>query len=113
VLELIALILPFILLTSTWLAFRFFRKKFGEKKGYFFGFMFYWLFWCLLVPKIFLSGNEIRELFSCDIFLFLNKNCWFEFYCPRKQALQLPGQEFHLVSRLAPFYSQMHWHDKW
>ena len=65
--ELFIWVLPFALLLTTFAAFHFLAKKFGQKSGYFLGFVFYWVVWCLLIPKIFLSGKEIKELFSFDL----------------------------------------------
>lgn len=42
--------------------------------GYFGGFVFYWMIWCLLVPGVFLSVGEIKELFSLNARVFGEKS---------------------------------------
>jgi membrane protease YdiL (CAAX protease family) len=56
--------LPFLLLISTYAAFHFFTIYFGQKTGYFLGFVFYWAFWCLTVPLIMIGKKSIIQLFK-------------------------------------------------
>ena len=37
---------------------------FGNKTGYFLGFLFYWLFWCFFVSVKFIGTKSIPELFT-------------------------------------------------
>jgi membrane protease YdiL (CAAX protease family) len=36
-------------------------EQFGDKLGYFTGFLFYWLFWCLLVPVLLIGPTVIKH----------------------------------------------------
>lgn len=66
----IGALLPLVLLATTWAAFHFFNRQFGEKTGYLSGFVFYWIFWCTIVPLIFLNKGEIKSLFAVNYSLF-------------------------------------------
>jgi uncharacterized protein len=80
ILRFIGFLLPLVLIGTTIIAFDFFSKQFGPKKGYLFGFLFYWLFWCLTIPLLFMNSAEIESLFSFNASLFnksklLNISC--------------------------------------
>ena len=57
------LILPVILSITCAFVFRQLANLFGNKCGYFFGFLFYWLFWCFFVPVNFIGMKSIVRLF--------------------------------------------------
>ena len=60
-----ALILaPPLLLATTTAGFQLLTRRFGRRWGYFGGFLFYWLFWCLLFPRWVLGPGRIRWLFQ-------------------------------------------------
>ena len=60
----IVLIFPFFILISTYFVFGFLAEVFGDVGGYFGGFLFYWLFWCLLIPILLIGRTQIRSLFK-------------------------------------------------
>jgi membrane protease YdiL (CAAX protease family) len=57
-------ILPFLLLITTYTAFHFLTACFGQKNGYFLGFIFYWLFWCLAIPLLLIGKKSVIDLFK-------------------------------------------------
>jgi len=61
--RLILYITPPLLLLTTLIVFHFASIFFGKKIGYFIGFLFYWLFWCLMVPLITIGWAEIKSSF--------------------------------------------------
>lgn len=56
------LVAPVILLGSTTIVFRRLAFHFGSKRGYFGGFLFYWLFWCVLLPLWVLGPRRLRDM---------------------------------------------------
>src|SRR5215217_4210242 len=66
----IGLLLPLILLASTWTLFSLLQKHYEPKTAYLIGFLFYWLVWCLVIPFLFLKPAEIRSLFAVNDVLF-------------------------------------------
>lgn len=54
---------PPLVLLSTIIVFHYASFLFGQKPGYFVGFLFYWLFWCLIVPIITIGRAEIKSSF--------------------------------------------------
>jgi uncharacterized protein len=64
--RLILMIMPFLLIPSTLIAFQVFDAWWGYPFGYLMGFVFYWAFWCLAFPVYMLGGlrpllNLFRE----------------------------------------------------
>lgn len=57
-------ILPLLLIITTYFAFNFFVDIFGLKIGYLSGFMFYWIFWGLIIPFIILKREGISSIFA-------------------------------------------------
>lgn len=57
------LALPFLLLASTWGVYTGVAAWLGPKSGYFVGFLFYWLFWCLGSSLFFLGPRQTIDLF--------------------------------------------------
>jgi membrane protease YdiL (CAAX protease family) len=53
-----------LLLLSTTAAFRRLSARFGPKRGYLGGFLFYWIFWCLLFPTWILGPRRVPALFG-------------------------------------------------
>lgn len=58
------IVLPALLLVSTYFIFILFVQWFGNKIGYLCGFIFYWSFWCLLIPFALLRKSGLKELFK-------------------------------------------------
>jgi membrane protease YdiL (CAAX protease family) len=61
--EIFLILLPFLVLPSTYLLFQVLTNYFAFKVGYFLGFLFYWFFWCFLIPLVLLGFKGIKELF--------------------------------------------------
>ncbi len=59
----VAYLIPFLLLATMVMAFYFLPKFLGQKPGYFFSFLFYWLFWCFIVPVSLTGWKAIANLF--------------------------------------------------
>jgi membrane protease YdiL (CAAX protease family) len=57
------LVTLWLLLGSTTSVFRRLAARLGPKGGYFGGFLFYWLFWCLLLPMWVLGPRRLPALF--------------------------------------------------
>lgn len=57
-------IILLLVLPTTYGAFHFLTQYFGRKTGYFAGFVFYWLFWCLAIPLLFIGKESIAGLFK-------------------------------------------------
>jgi hypothetical protein len=69
-----ALVAPFILLPSTALIFISSSASLGKEAGYLAGFLFYWIFWCLLVPLLCLGRDRFRKLLVDTTSLFSKSN---------------------------------------
>lgn len=67
------LVLPFLLIPSTALAFSLLSRWLGADAGYLLGFSVYWL-WCLAVPLILFGRGGIRSLFRDETPLFKRQN---------------------------------------
>ena len=57
------LLLPLVLVLSAYWVFTSLSRQFGSEKGYLLGFLYYWMFWCLLVPFLFLGKRGFASLF--------------------------------------------------
>jgi len=57
------LVAPWLLLASTTTVFRRLSARLGPKRGYLGGFLFYWIFWCLLFPTWVLGSRRLPALF--------------------------------------------------
>ncbi len=68
------LLLPVLLILSTSGVFYFCTKLWNPYVGYLAGFLFYWLFWCLLIP-LWVSGHGLRDFFR-DTQPLLKRNNW-------------------------------------
>jgi membrane protease YdiL (CAAX protease family) len=62
--KLALLLAPWLLLLSTTIVFRRLAARFGPKRGYLGGFLFYWVFWCLLFPTWVLGPRRLPALFK-------------------------------------------------
>ena len=62
--HIILLASPPLLLISTFFLFRFLSSNFGRQKAYLYGFLFYWLFWCLILPLITVGFKGLLEMFG-------------------------------------------------
>jgi membrane protease YdiL (CAAX protease family) len=58
------IVTPWLLLASTTAVFRRLALRLGSKGGYFGGFLFYWLAWCLLLPLWVLGPRRLRDMFG-------------------------------------------------
>jgi membrane protease YdiL (CAAX protease family) len=61
------LVAPWLLLASTMSVFRRLAARFGPKRGYFGGFLFYWIVWCLLLPMWILGPRRLPALFQAKV----------------------------------------------
>jgi membrane protease YdiL (CAAX protease family) len=61
------LLTPWLLLASTTTVFRRLAARFGPKGGYLGGFLFYWIFWCLLLPLWVLGSRRLPALFRARV----------------------------------------------
>jgi uncharacterized protein len=59
----VLLALPILVLATTYPAYQLFVGAWGDKIGYLAGFLFYWLFWCLLIPLWVLGRAGLNDLF--------------------------------------------------
>jgi hypothetical protein len=57
------LIVPWLLLATTYLTYQLLERRFGKKISYLGGFMFYWIIWCMLFPLTILGPQTIVHLF--------------------------------------------------
>lgn len=73
--KLLFTVLPILLIGSTSMVFYFASLILGAYLGYLIGFVFYWFFWCLLIPRI-IAKRKIREYFQDERKLFTLKNWW-------------------------------------
>lgn len=69
------LITPPLLLLTTFLTFNGLVAALGVKLGYFGGFCFYWIIWCLLLPYLVLKPRSLLELFH-DVHPRLGRPAW-------------------------------------
>jgi membrane protease YdiL (CAAX protease family) len=56
-------ILPILLLISCTAVFKWAVVSLGQKWGYFTGFLFYWIFWCTIIPASLAGTKLLAELF--------------------------------------------------
>ncbi len=66
--------IPFLLLPGTALVFSLSARWLGAEAGYLLGFAFYWLFWCLLVPRWLLGKVEFASILRDRVPLFCRAN---------------------------------------
>jgi hypothetical protein len=57
------LMIPIALIPSMAFVFSRLSQRMGKHKGYLLGFLFYWIFWCLLVPMLLLGTDGFLSLF--------------------------------------------------
>ena len=62
--QILLLVLPWVLLASTYFIFDTLAKMLDLKLAYFIGFIFYWVFWCYLVPVCVLGINTFKNVFQ-------------------------------------------------
>ena len=72
----VVLALPFALISSMALIFTFTSRFAGKEIAYLLSFGFYWLFWCILTPRILLGRDALVSLLSGHTSLFTRRN-WF------------------------------------
>jgi hypothetical protein len=61
------ILLPWLLLLTTYFAFTWSAKLFGPKIGYLSGYLFYWIVWCYLIPFLILGPAGLSTLFNKKI----------------------------------------------
>ena len=57
------LIAPWLLLATTYPVYQLLKRRFGKKRSYLGGFLFYWIAWCLLFPLALLGPQALVRLF--------------------------------------------------
>ena len=62
--QIILVLCPPILLLTTFLLFRFLAATLGNEKAYLYGFLFYWIVWCFLLPIITVGISGLKEMFA-------------------------------------------------
>lgn len=66
-----ALILaPVVLLVTTFIMFRYLSTTVSKEKAYLFGFLFYWVVWCFLLPLFTVGKEDLKQMFSTPSPLF-------------------------------------------
>jgi membrane protease YdiL (CAAX protease family) len=60
---LLVLLAP-VLLLSTYFMFGLLKELLGDVLGYLGGFLFYWIFWCLIIPISIIGSKNIKQLFK-------------------------------------------------
>jgi membrane protease YdiL (CAAX protease family) len=70
------ILLPPCLIVSTYFAFYLLAVILGSQRGYFLGFLFYWIFWCLVVPISVLGSERIRTVFARPVVSAFGKPSW-------------------------------------
>lgn len=68
------IVVPFLLLPSMLAVFGLINPWLGREPAYLLGFAFYWLFWCLLVPRWLLGKEEFNTILSSHRPLFSRSN---------------------------------------
>lgn len=58
------LLLPLLLLVTTFVAFTWLADLLGAVGGYLAGFLFYWFFWCGLVPLLLIGSKKFSDMFK-------------------------------------------------
>jgi hypothetical protein len=71
---LVLLGLPFVLFLTTMAVFLSSAHLLGKEKGYLLGLLFYWLFWCLLVPRFLLGKASFSGVLVGRVPLFARMN---------------------------------------
>ncbi len=59
----ILIVAPFFLLFTVYLAYSYSVSAWGLKTGYFIGFLFYWIVWCILFPLWLLGKKDLLAMF--------------------------------------------------
>jgi uncharacterized protein len=60
----VLLIVPAVLLATTYIVFRLLGELLGSVSGYLGGFLFYWIVWCGLVPLLVIGLKNIKKMFK-------------------------------------------------
>ena len=66
--------LPFVLLLTTMAVFLGLASLLGKETGYLLGFLFYWLYWCLIVPRLLLGKTGFSSVLTGRKPLFTRMN---------------------------------------
>ena len=78
--QVMLILLPVVLLATTYLAFQTFVAAFGLKLGYLAGFLFYWIVWCFLPTWWLLGTDQLLQLFR-DVPDRLGRPAWLGGLC--------------------------------
>jgi hypothetical protein len=62
--HIVLLVTPLVLTGTTYVAFRYLTRWLGQKPGYLAGFLFYWLFWCLVPSWWILGSHGLVQIFQ-------------------------------------------------
>lgn len=62
--QIILVILPLVLIISTYITFSSLGKILNLKLAYFISFMIYWIFWCCIIPLLILGVEEFKDIFK-------------------------------------------------
>lgn len=62
--QVILLVAPPVLVVTTYFMYKGLAARLGPKRGYFGGFLFYWIVWCLLLTLLTVGPQGLREMFK-------------------------------------------------
>lgn len=74
------LLLPPLLIATTYLVFQRSVRRMGHGRSYLLGFLFYWLVWCLIVPLLLIGPQKLLDLFR-DVPNRLGEPAWLGLIC--------------------------------
>jgi hypothetical protein len=116
----ISLALPWLLLGTTYLSFFLLKRRYGARKAYLGGFIFYWAFWCLVIPLILMGPQQLINLFHpvsqpfgqpwllgllCLLGPPLVSRAFFAYHHPRAFYFRLVARSNRTVAQAAGSYS--------
>ncbi len=76
----ILLLLPPVLIATTYAVFQRSARRWGQGRGYLLGFLFYWIVWCLIAPLLLVGPQQLIDLFR-DVPNRLGDPAWLGFIC--------------------------------
>jgi len=74
------LLLPLVLIATTYVVFQYSARRWGSSRGYLLGFLFYWIVWCLIVPLLLIGPQRLIGLFQ-DVPDRLGDPAWLGLIC--------------------------------
>jgi membrane protease YdiL (CAAX protease family) len=78
--SIILLLLPPVLIATTYVVFQRSARRFGAGRGYLLGFLFYWIVWGLIVPLLLIGPQRLIDLFR-DVPNRLGDPAWLGLIC--------------------------------